>query len=298
MSDNIFEKLKRFNFSPATVREIIQSAYAKKISRIFLEDEQLHYLAPVLDELGLDYFLSPKKYIFNQDVGKGGFSNSCRKLVPINSQNGVFMLHIGKSKEKLLYARELDLNGEDYAFGQALGIPDCCIKTFVQNTTEALADQNDYTLFMVGKQKLEPDPWSVHCAQYFGYGLVSHFPCSVNCKRTSTMAKDAAKLLNKVEPDLALNFIKYQGYSYLYTEYDGIYAFKETSLIKHNIWHYDPKKIEMSNTGLLAQAILKGNKIVVKYPSDFKICNEEKEIMKVQSESVCVLFHTKSVDRH
>ena len=63
MSDNIFEKLKRSDFSPATVREIIQSAYAEKISRIFLEDEQLHYLAPVLDELGLDYFLSPKKYI-------------------------------------------------------------------------------------------------------------------------------------------------------------------------------------------------------------------------------------------
>ena len=298
MSDNIFEKLKRSDFSPATVREIIQSAYAEKISRIFLEDEQLHYLAPVLDELGLDYFLSPKKYIFNQDVGKGGFSNSIRKLVPTTSPNGAFMVHIGKRKEKLLYAREIDLNGDDYALGQALGIPECCIKAFVQNTTEAFADQNDYTLFTVGKQNLEPDPWSVHCAQYFGYGLVSHFPCSVNCKKTSVMAKAAAKLLNNVEPNLALDFIRYQGYCYLYTEYDGIYAFKETGLIKHNIWHYDPKKIEMSNTGLLAQAIIKGNQLIINFPSDFKICNEEEEIMKVQSESVCVLFHTKSVEVH
>ena len=54
----------------------------------------------------------------------------------------------------------------------------------------------------------------------------------------------------------------------------------------------------MSNTGLLAQAILKGNQLIVNFPSDFKICNEEEEIMKVQSESVCVLFHTKSVEVH
>ena len=55
---------------------------------------------------------------------------------------------------------------------------------------------------------------------------------------------------------------------------------------------------EMSNTGLLAQAILKGNQLIVNFPSDFKICNEDEEIMKVQSESVCVLFHTKSVEVH
>jgi len=296
VSNNIVKKLKSSEFSPATIREIIQSAHTGKISRIFLEDEQLHNMAPVLDELCLEYFLSPEKYIFTQDVGKGGFSNSIRELVPNSSPIGSFMVHIGRSKDKLLYAREFDLSGNDKAFGHALGIPECCVKAFVLNSTEAYANQNDFTLFSLRKGNLEPDPWSINCAQYFGYGLVSHFPCSVNCKKTSEMAKAAARLLNDVAPKLALEFIKYQRYCYIYTEYDGISAFKETTSAKQNIWYYDPHKIEFTKTGLLTQAIIKGNQLFVNTPFSFKICNKEEEIMKVNSKTACILFHKKSID--
>ena len=296
MIENIFEKLKQSEFTPTTFREIIQSAHTDKISRIFLEDEQLHLLAPILDDLGLEFFLSPKKYIFVQDVGKGGFSNSIKEIIPNNSPIGSFMVHIGRNKEKLLYAREVDLNGDDHAFGHALGIPECCVKAFVLNSTEASVNQNDFTLFALRENYFEPDPWSINCAQYFGYGLVSHFPCSVNCKKTSEMSKSSASLLRDVAPNLALDFIKYQGYCYIYTEYDGVSAFKETSSIKENIWHYNPKKIEFTNAGLLTQAILKGNRIIVKSPFNFNICNEEEEIMKVNSNSASILFHKKSTD--
>ena len=88
MIENIFEKLKQSEFTPAILREIIQSANTDKISRIFLEDEQLHHLAPILDELGLEFFLSPKKYIFAHDVGKGGFSNSIKEKIPNTSPIG------------------------------------------------------------------------------------------------------------------------------------------------------------------------------------------------------------------
>ena len=171
-----------------------------------------------------------------------------------------------------------------------------CVKAFNMNSTEASVNQNDFTLFALSKDFFESDPWSINCAQYFGYGLVSHFPCSVNCKKTSEMSKSSARLLRDVAPNLALDFIKFQGYCYIYTEYDGVSAFKETFYSKKNIWHYNPKKIEFTGTGLLTQAIMKGNRIIVKSPFNFNIYNEEEEIMKVNSNSASILFHKKSTD--
>ena len=110
------------------------------------------------------------------------------------------------------------------------------------------------------------------------------------------MAKSSARLLRDLAPNLALDFIKYQGFCYIYTEYDGVSAFKETSSIKENIWHYNPKKIEFTNAGLLTQAILKGNRIIVKTTFNFNIYNEEEEIMKVNSNSVSTFFHKESTD--
>ena len=92
---DIVEGLLELGLSAATVREILQSALAKKTSRIFLNDRQLFLAAPILDALGIRFFLSPQKYLFEQDAGKGGFSGNRRELIPGGSPVGSFMVHMG-----------------------------------------------------------------------------------------------------------------------------------------------------------------------------------------------------------
>ena len=262
------------------------------MSRIFLNDEQLHIVAPVLEELELKFFLSPQKYLFNTDVGKGGFSNSAATLLPHNAPCGSFMVHLGRDIGAVFVAREADLSGDDVELGKALGVPDCCIGAFVRNAEEAADAQNDFTLFACVSTCGEPDPWVINCAQYFGYGLVSHFPCSMNCEKTAAIAKAAARLLHDRASEIAAQFLRYQAASYLYTEYDGVYAFLERPKKSHqDEWIYDGRQIEMSSRGLLSEALRKGNRLTVRAPSDFTIMSRTSEVMTVRSEAVFLLLH-------
>lgn len=284
--------------SPSSVREIIQSVYTNKITRIFLNDKQLALVAPILDALSLEFYLSPQKYLFDYDSGKGGFSNGVSELLPDTAPVGAFMVHLGLDKQRVLGARTADLSGNDQAFGNALGIPDCCVSYFLNYRNDASQIQNDFTLYSCHQQTAtsELDPWVIHCAQYFGYGLISHFPCSMNCKKTVDMAKANAKLLLSKMPDLAATFIAYQGYCYLYTEYDGIYAFTEQVINDKNIWHYNNKQLEMSHSGLLAEALMKGDSIKIKTRSDFTVYAGNNEVMHVDSNKVYLLMHDKVIN--
>jgi hypothetical protein len=267
-----------------------------KISRIFLDDRQLHVVSPVLDDLGLTFFLSPDKYLFDQDAGKGGFSNSVSALLPDTSPLGSFMVHLGRDVEAVLAAREADFSSDDRALGNVLGIPVCCVDAFVRNAEAAAAAQNDFTLFACRSTCGQPDPWAVNCAHYFGYGLVSHFPCSMTCRKTSSMAKAAARLLYDNVPELAAEFMMYNACSYLYTEYDGVYAFLEQPNRQHGGWRYNARRLEMSNNGLLSEALGKGDRLDVRSPSDFTICAGMSEVMTVCSETAFLLFHEQIVN--
>ena len=261
------------------------------MSRTFLDDRQLHVVAPILEALRLKFFLSPHKYLFDRDTGKGGFSNGVSALLPDTSSCGSFLVQMGHDTEMVLTARDADLSGDDGALGKALGIPDCCVDAFARSAKEAAAAQNDFTLFACRSTCGEPDPWAVNCAQYFGYGLVSHFPCSMNCEETSTMAKAAARLLDDHVPKLAAEFVRYQAYCYLYTEYDGVYAFLEKPERQQDGWCYNGRRLEMSNRGLLSEALNRGDRLTVRSPSDFTIWAQTSEVMTVRSDTAFLLFH-------
>lgn len=293
---DVITKLQKEGLSAATVREILQSAIGQKVSRIFLNDRQLLSISFIFDHLGLRFFVSKQKYLFTEDKGKGGFSNSIDQLLPENSPVGFFMVHLGRNIEALLIAREFDLAGDDHGTGMALGIPKCCIHAFIRDREAVASEQNDPTIFACRSTSGESDPWVVNCAQYFGYGLVSHFPCTMNCPETSKMAKEAASLLNRYAPKLANEFLKYQFCSYLYTEYDGIYAFLQRPVKEENGWRYNGQDLEMSSFGLLSEALRVGDRLVVRSSSDFTICSGSAERMIVSSKNVFLLFHESTLD--
>ena len=257
--DSLFEA----GLSPASIREVIQSSLTNKISRTFLTDRQLYKCAPIFECLNLKYYLSDSKYLFNEDTGKGGFSNAIAEMLPNTSPYGAFMVHLGQDSENVFITREADLKGDHRNVGLLLGIPSCCIDAFIQNSCTADTVQNDHTLNTCNPNFISINPWSVHCAQYFGYGLVSYFPCSPNCDKTVKIALNNALLLKQHAPDLYTSFTNYQMFTYLYTEYDGIYAFRSPLKCRDGIIYYDNMNIESSSRGLLSELLLKGNQLKI-----------------------------------
>jgi hypothetical protein len=282
----IAEQLKEVGLSPASIREIIQASTTKKITRTFLTDQQLNKCAPIFDGIKLNYYLSPHKYLFSNDSGKGGFSNAVDALLPDSVPVGSFMVHLGLHAGRVIETRGADLSGDHRKVGDLLGIPTCCVDAFLVSASMAECDQNDHTLYAQCSKDESIDPWAIHCAQYFGYGLVSYFPCSPSCKKTAIIAKANAKLLKIHTPALAENFITYQSYTYLYSEYDGVFAFRKPLIHEGDVYHYDNRNIEMSSSGLLAEYLMRGNQLRITSPNNFSVLSNGEELIRVLSDKV------------
>jgi len=289
----LIENLKNIPIGYASIREIIQVIHEKKIARLSLNDAELFAASKIFDSLGLPYFLSDRKYLSKEDTGKGGFSNSFYGTVGLNVPVGSFLVYIGWNKEQVAEARFAETSGDNSLLGKYLGYPKCCIHAFTRAQPESAVAQNDFTLPILKKnnRELSYDPFSIHLPMYFGYGLFSHFPCSTNCSSTSSMSHQTLKTLSQVDNTLAGNFSRYQSASYLYTEFDGIFAFFERTYCKNGLWLYDSGKMEMSTSGLLAENLKRGNQIVIKTPSNFTILWDGNVIVDIKSETVHLMFH-------
>lgn len=94
---------------------------------------------------------------------------------------------------------------------------------------------------------------------YFGYGLFSHFPCSTDCAVTHEIALANEAFLRKASPELADTFVRYQFMSYLYSEYDGIFAFEDIDgecQGANSSWTYDNKRVEATTVSSLLSDII------------------------------------------
>ena len=242
----IIKDLEKIPLSYASIREIIEVIHKKKVARLSLNDVQLIAAVKIFESLDLSYFLSDRKYLSVEDTGKGGFSNSFSGTVDVDVPIGDFLVYIGRDQEQVAGARLAETSGNNSILGQYLGYPECCIRAFERAQNEAAELQNDFTLPILKRNNFELscDPFSVHLPQYFGYGLFSHFPCSTNCDTTSLMSQETLKMLTEFDQELAHHFRQYQSASYLYTEFDGIYAFFEGTHFKNDCWFYNSDKIE------------------------------------------------------
>ena len=281
----IKELIKLSKISASFKREIIQSLKTSKVTRSFCNDEQLYLLDPILKKLDLYYYISDKKYEFNYDTGKGGYSNGYSGSTDINNPNSYFKIHIGKNQNDVIDARQSEIEGDHKLLAKFLKIPDCCCDAFlkIMNNKEIL--QNDYTLPLSDRYVNTVNPWSINCAQYFGYGLVSHFPCKTNCSKTSLIAKKNLELVNLFSKKFGNEFFKYQMGTYLYTEYDGIFVFFDDFILMDNCYYYS-NKIETSSIGLLYDLILKGDHFKFKSASEFDIFKKDEKLISLNNNNI------------
>ena len=217
---------------------------------------------------GLWVDLHHVKQIYAQDSGKGGWVSGYGIEVPLESPlHGYLHLYVGTDPEKVLAARKAE-HAHDYGgFGSLLGYPACCIAFYEKNIASAEKEQGDFLLPMLDaslQQRAGALPifpaWTNVAAQYFGYGLLSFYPCSFYCSEAQSLAKLSFALLRRYDRQLADTFLEAAQCPVLYTEYEGVYLFRGAQL-RAGCLRYDPHRVERSLDGVLAAMLLASDRI-------------------------------------
>lgn len=262
-----FSSLLELNLSAATIREILQAQANQKVSRTLLTEHQLLKMIPIFESFSMCFCISEEKYLTLEDQNKGGFSNKFGISVPVEVEEGYFLVYFGNNLQSVYHAKFCEEAGLDNHFGEYLNIPLCCRDFYAQFHKKANMYQNDLSPFTAVNtiDLRSTNPWSSHLSQYFGFSLFSYFPCSFNCQITAEKAKESYQFLAQIDLDFAKKFYEYQHKNYLYTEWDGIFCFHESTYNKSDdIFYYNPRKLETGAKGLLFNVLSTANRIYSK----------------------------------
>ncbi len=210
-------------------------------------------------------FISVKK--FNELYGK--------KL-----EKSGFIAYISLSKKTIEEAYMSEKNGDRLKFGELLGYPRCCIKSFIKE----MVKKNDFVVSAYKNSLKKP---SFFCNNIFvfdskiGIGntidiyknnpslyfledlfLIRHVPCSFNCKKSIKIGKKTSEILKEKKPGLESKIINAIKRPFLYFDYFNWILFEGE--VEENEINY--KKI-LPYKSLLPKEkidiIKKGNKIKV-----------------------------------
>ena len=128
---------------------------------------------------------------------------------------------------------------ESALMGYMLGYPHCCVKRYMDNIRKARGKQSDFILFTEIKMIKYPYQNNV-CLKPFKINLLSHFPCSFDCRLSVLIAKKHESFLKIRYPEIAKEFEKTLKSFVVYTEYQGVhyandYELRQNSIIFRNL---------------------------------------------------------------
>ena len=253
-----------------TLREILLAAHGQKVARLCLSEMEIPWMVAELEKNGLRVGLHPRKLILSPDQGKGGWVSGYGTEVSLESPlPGYIQLYTGRDPTRVLEAQKAEHACRFGAFGRLLAYPPCCIAFYEASLPVAEQEQGDFLLTLLDaslKGRSEQLPvfpaWTNVGAQYFGYGLISFYPCSFFCAEAATAAREAWRLLRMYDRELADQALAAARLPLLYTEYEGVYAFHEAEL-EGNTLVYDNSSIECSLRGILADVLSAGDRILI-----------------------------------
>lgn len=163
-------------------------------------------------------FCASSKRVIRTRIVEGGRTTVAewanQNLLHLYVDSGDFAF-VGVSMSELVRASSIDQSCEPHEleFGAVLGYPDCCCR-FIATRTEAQIDD-------VGEEqkawRFEGEFRLINPTGYSqGRALISHLPCSTNCKPSSDLAWKAVRLLEE-EFELPANPLEWS--SVVFREY-------------------------------------------------------------------------------
>jgi len=192
---------------------------------------------------------------------------------------------IGKMKKNL----ENELNCEK--IGELMGYPSCCVKAYIKTT---IANRDISNCMSIKRD--EYFNFSVNPFVKFIHNAypISHFPCSLHCKRSIELARRIYKTIKKECPSLYKKMYELSCYPILFfprskAKYDlaegvNFVMFKgklinKNKIIYNNILATSFKKTSLPRISYYANSILMGNNILIT-KEGFSVFSDNKFIHK------------------
>lgn len=274
-------------------REIISVWAGLKSARIGVSEKNISTIESAIAQLGLASIRSTQKYTGIRDIGKGGWANKFGKSLAKGSQNGDWLLYIAKNYDTAKTARDAEEDDREFDFGGALGIPECCAQFYLKNQNSAMSKQNDYVPFVL-RNTTGTAPYNYmlnYVAQYFGYSLISFFPCSFECEHADKVARKTYEILARISPDIAYETLQFQKCSILYTEYHGLFAFEGAEYDSTTkLLHYDPRLIHgtLPSSSFISKQLIQGDRLEIISKSHVIVAKENITISEIRGENVSI----------
>jgi hypothetical protein len=283
-----YKELSNLKLHPITMKELILVYNkSKPCCRIIIGDSILKQFNDFCKKYSLYIERSNFKIIGQRDIGKGGWQNKIKKKVSVNSKKGYFFYYVSYNKKNAKRAKTAEKSKKEKKFGKLLGFPVCCQNFFAKYYKKANSKQCDFVLYVLKETKENPpyDFWNNYIAQYFGYSLLSHFPCSFNCKESERLAKLYYKKLKENNKKFAEGFKKAQKSAILFTEYRGIFLIRKYNL-KGNILIYDNKNLKTTLKNTIFESLKRGDNVKILNKNHVLIRKKNHTLKELRGENI------------
>lgn len=238
----------------------------KEVSRIIVNDEQAEKITQTLNSLNLKVSISDFKIKKEIDDSRQ-YSDKGFRIAKNSPEKGQVFLYVSRKQENAEKAKFYEYDNDHYNFGNILGYPECCVNFFIKNFPIESKKKNDYVLTSLRNSEGYVFPFYNNTAiRHLDITLLSHFPCSFNCKASLETAKRNLKLIRTLAQELNQIFEGFLKSAVIYTAYDGIFVLRDFNLKGNEIYYNGIIGSANSNLYNLLKA---QEKILIKGKNDF-----------------------------
>ena len=150
--------------------------------------------------------------------------------------------------------------------------------------------QNDFVTLVLENTYSDPpyNYWNNYVSQYFGFSLLSFFPCSFDCKESVIVSEQIYSILFDIYPEFADQFLYYHKQNILYTEYRGIYLFENTKYENGRII-YNNSMIHLSiKNSSIYKLIMQSNNLAIYNKNHCAFSNRMKLLKELKGENIAL----------
>lgn len=251
------------NRIPSMLEVLYVYENVKTSCRLIVNSKQLFNLIKLCRKFNLEINLEKFRINPVKDSSKAGYSNSS-EILPFNSKQGSFIIYISENKTDILSdPKNLGLN---------LGYPKCCVNFYLKNLDYVKKDAYHDLVLQAIPKRFKIFPFYTNIAiRYFGIQLLSHFPCSFDCKKSIEIAKTYLNCVKKYDSELANFLIQHLSSFVVYTQNKGVFYSPNYKMTEKNIKFH---KLKGTVKNGLFSILNKNKKIKINSPRSFFIKDE------------------------
>ena len=198
----------------------------KKACRLIVCDAgRLRRIKKVIRAYGLSVEISSCRYIIERDGNKTYYTGYSTPQRLTDTGMGFFYLYIARTGKAARLLKICEEHGHERELAEILGYPQCCINFYNKHIGGCVKKKIDF-MFITAKYTNTPFPHPFLnniISRCFDSTLLSHYPCSFNCRASLDIARRRLDFIISLSQALADYLIRCLKSAIIFTPDSGIY---------------------------------------------------------------------------